>query len=155
MKSIGVRYLINVKPGNHKWLFSWVNASQCAEFTLKDKHNEYEFNFINQVPLNESNEAFKINFLECRQVNAKKEEKLFTSITNFHIIQKNTYQLTRTARTRLRIENETFNTPKNNQGYNFEHNYGHGKKHLSNVVVYLMMPAFLRDQLQQMLIIYS
>ena len=53
LKSLGVRCLINAKPRNHKWLFSWVNARQCAEFKLKDKHNEYEFRFIIQVPLNE------------------------------------------------------------------------------------------------------
>jgi hypothetical protein len=33
----------------------------------------------------------------------------------------------RGGRARWKIENETFNTLKN-QGYNFEHNYGHGKK---------------------------
>ena len=42
-----------------------------------------------------------------------------------------------------------FNTLKN-QGYNLEHNYGLGKKHLSAVFVHLMMLAFLVDQVQQM-----
>ncbi len=46
------------------------------------------------------------------------------------------------------IENETFNTLKN-QGYNFEHNYGHGEQHLSVVFAMLMMLAFLVDQTQQ------
>ena len=54
----------------------------------------------------------------------------------------------RGARARWRIENETFNTLKN-QGYCFEHNFGHGKKHLSTVFAYLMMLAFLIDQVQQ------
>ena len=44
---------------------------------------------------------------------------------------------------------ETFNTLKN-QGYNFEHNYGLGHKHLSMVFVKLMMLAFLVDQVQQL-----
>jgi len=34
------------------------------------------------------------------------------------------------GRCRWKIENETFNTLKN-QGYHFEHNYGHGEKNLS------------------------
>jgi len=55
----------------------------------------------------------------------------------------------RGARARWKIENETFNTLKN-QGYNFGHNYGLGKKHLSEVFVYLMMLAFLVDQIQQL-----
>ena len=75
LKSLSVRYFINAKPGKHKWLFIWVNTSKSAEFTPKDKHNEQKFRFINQVTVNESNEALKVNFLECRQINAKKEEK--------------------------------------------------------------------------------
>ena len=65
LKSLGVYYLIKAKPGNHIWLFSWVNASSYAGFTLQDKHNEYEFLFISQVPLSKSNEALKVNFLQC------------------------------------------------------------------------------------------
>jgi hypothetical protein len=36
------------------------------------------------------------------------------------------------GRARWRIENETFNMLKN-QGYHFEHNYGHGYQPLSSV----------------------
>ena len=37
-----------------------------------------------------------------------------------------------------------------NQGYHFEHNYGHGYQHLSVVFALLMMLAFLVDQVQQL-----
>jgi len=37
-----------------------------------------------------------------------------------------------------------------NQGYNFEHNYGHGEQNLSVVFATLMMLAFLVDQTQQL-----
>ena len=46
-------------------------------------------------------------------------------------------------------ENETFNTLKN-QGYQFEHNFGHGDNNLSVVFAMLMMLAFLVDQTQQL-----
>ena len=52
------------------------------------------------------------------------------------------------GRARWKIENETFNTLKN-QNYHFEHNFGHGKKHLSNVFAKLMLLAFLIDQVQE------
>lgn len=42
----------------------------------------------------------------------------------------------------------TFNTLKN-QGYNYEHNYGHGKQNLSSTLAGLMLLAFLIDQLQE------
>ena len=35
------------------------------------------------------------------------------------------------------------------QGYHFEHNFGHGYRHLSTVFAYLMALAFLIDQVQQ------
>jgi hypothetical protein len=54
----------------------------------------------------------------------------------------------RAGRGRWKIENETFNTLKN-QGYHFEHNYGHGTQHLATVLALLMMLAFLVDQIQQ------
>ena len=37
-----------------------------------------------------------------------------------------------------------------NQGYHFEHNYGHGEQNLSVVFALLMMLAFLVDQTQQL-----
>ena len=49
-------------------------------------------------------------------------------------------QLMRAGRARWKIENETFNTLKN-QGYCFEHNFGHGEKNLSTV--FALMLAFL------------
>ena len=59
-------------------------------------------------------------------------------------------QLERIAgRARWKIENETFNTLKN-QGYHLEHNYGHGEKNLSVVLALVMMLAFLVDQVQQL-----
>ena len=57
-------------------------------------------------------------------------------------------KLMRAGRARWRIENETFNTLKN-QGYEFEHNFGHGEKHLATVFAALMMLAFAIDQLQK------
>jgi len=51
----------------------------------------------------------------------------------------------RGGRARWKIENETFNTLKN-QDYHFDHNYGHGSKNLSVNLAMLMMLAFLIDQ---------
>lgn len=52
------------------------------------------------------------------------------------------------GRARWKIENETFNTLKN-QGYHFEHNYGHGYLNLATVLALLMLVAFTVDQIQQ------
>ncbi|MBH2006250.1 MAG: hypothetical protein I8H75_02720 [Myxococcaceae bacterium] len=52
----------------------------------------------------------------------------------------------RCGRARWRIENETFNTLKN-QGYEMGHNYGHGHQNLCSNLGLLMLLAFLLDQL--------
>jgi hypothetical protein len=57
-------------------------------------------------------------------------------------------KLMRGGRARWQIENQTFNTLKN-QGYEFEHNFGHGKKNLTTVFAKMMMLVFLFDQLLQ------
>lgn len=55
----------------------------------------------------------------------------------------------RGGRARWRIENEAFNTLKN-QGYYFERNFGHGYKHLSSIFTHLLLLAFMIDQIQQL-----
>ena len=55
----------------------------------------------------------------------------------------------RAGRARWKVENETFNTLRN-QGYHFEYNFGHGKHFLASVFSKLMMLAFLIDQIQGM-----
>ena len=73
----------------------------------------------------------------------------FSWVTDFTITKSNAYKLMQGGRARWKVENETFNTLKN-QGYHFGHNYGLGKKNLSVVFVMLMMLAFLVDQTQQL-----
>ncbi len=58
-------------------------------------------------------------------------------MTDFPIDDTNLMTLMRGARARWKIENETFNTLKN-QGYHCEHNFGHGHQHLSTVLMHLM-----------------
>ena len=73
----------------------------------------------------------------------------FSWITDFELTADTVYDIMRRGRARWKIENETFNTLKN-QGYHAEHNYGHGKQNLSVVLMYLMMLAFLVDQTHQL-----
>jgi hypothetical protein len=51
--------------------------------------------------------------------------------------------------TRLDMDKVEFNTLKN-QGYQFEHNFGHGEHNLSVNFALLMMLAFAVDQAQQL-----
>jgi len=61
----------------------------------------------------------------------------------------NVEELVEAGRCRWKIENETFNTLKN-QGYQIEHNFGHGKKNLSFVLFLLNLLAFTFHQILEM-----
>ena len=89
-----------------------------------------------------------VNFIDCVIRDKKGKVTHFSWVTDLLITQDNVYPLAKTGRARWRIENETFNTLKN-QGYQFEHNFGHGYKNLSHVFGLLMFLAFLIDQVQQ------
>ena len=108
----------------------------------------HQFNFLNGVALNKSNQDLKVNVIEYRCTNSKGKEMNWSWVTNIRISKTNALKLATGGRARWKIENETFNTLKN-LGYNFEHNYGHGKKYLSTVFCMLMMLAFLIDQIQE------
>lgn len=113
--------------------------------------NQYTFRYVNHVPLNNSKEAPMVNFFECETVEVvgkKEKKKYFSWVTSHEITDKNIYALMLGGRARWKIENETFNTLKN-QGYQFEHNFGHGKKNLHTNFAYLMLLAFLIDQVQE------
>ena len=89
----------------------------------------------------------RVNFLQCVECIGQEEHE-WAWVTDLNLTAANFGRVAQGGRTRWRIENETFNTLKN-QGYHFEHNYGHGEKHLAVVLALLMMPAFLIDQVQQ------
>lgn len=145
-----LRFILGVKPGDHKFLFEYIDSmfkqGKGKEFEQKEQSIIHRYRYLNKVPLNKSNQDLLVNFLEYWQIE-KGETIHFTWVTDFRIKKDNCYELMRGARARWKIEDETFNTLKN-QGYNFEHNYGHGKKHLSENFALLMMLAFLVDQIQ-------
>ena len=147
--SLDYHYIIGAKPDNHTWLFDWVNAADCETLELNRDKKHYRLRWLNDVPLNSSHEDLRVNFLEIWETNAQGKEQHFSWVTSFPVDRENAYLLMKGGRARWKIENETFNTLKN-QGYHFEHNFGHGYQWLSTVFSHLMMLAFLIDQIQQL-----
>ena len=150
-----VRYIIGVKPGDHTFLFEHLRgldeASRMQVLTLVDPRTDilHHFRFCNGAPLNESNSDVLVNVLEYWEVHPDQKVQYFSWITDFTLDADNVWAIMRGGRARWKIENETFNTLKN-QGYHLEHNYGHGEQNLSVVLALLMMSAFLVDQVQQL-----
>jgi Transposase DDE domain len=149
-----LHYILGVKEGDHAYLFEQVAAAeQAGRVTYYDREDSetglrHRFRFVSNVPLNEAHSDLQINFLECWEWDQDTVQH-FSWITDLRVNKGTVYQLMRGGRARWRIENETFNTLKN-QGYHFEHNFGHGYQHLSVVFAVMMMLAFLVDQVQQL-----
>jgi len=148
--SYGYNFIINVKPDGNRTLFEWVKEITKETVKIVDK-NKYSFRYVNNVPLNDTKDSPEVNFIECdvEELSGKRIiKKHFSWVTNINITDDNVYKLMCGGRARWKVENETFNTLKN-QGYQFEHNFGHGKKNLHTVFAFLMMIAFLIDQIQE------
>lgn len=149
-----LHYILGVKEGDHAALFAHVAAAeQAGRVTYYEREDtetglRQRFRFVSDVPLNEAHAELRVNFLECWEWD-KDTVQHFSWVTDLRVNKGTVYQLMRGGRARWRIENETFNTLKN-QGDHFEHNYGHGYQHLSVVFAVLMMLAFLVDQVQQL-----
>jgi hypothetical protein len=149
-----LHYILGVKEGDHAFLFQQVAAAEHAgRVTSYERHDRasglvHRFRFVNDVPLNASNVDVRVNFIEYWEMSKDKIQH-FSWVTDLRVSRRNVFHLMRGGRARWKIENETFNTLKN-QGYHFEHNYGHGEQYLSVVFAMLMMLAFLVDQTQQL-----
>src|SRR3954452_5649184 len=155
LRQARARYIIGVKPGDHGFLFEHLRAAEEAGrievLTLDDPATGvlHHFRFRNGAPLNESNADEWVNVLEYWEVAPEGQVQHFSWITDFLLTPEDVWDIMRGGRARWKIENETFNTLKN-QGYYLEHNYGHGERNLSVVLASLMMLAFLADQVQQL-----
>ncbi|MEQ1878862.1 MAG: transposase [Bdellovibrionia bacterium] len=160
-------FILAVKPGSHEKLFEgiekWDQRGLVKHVSFEEeigdkikKKRVHRFRYANKILFNFSDVNTSVHFLEYWETTQwlspkgelKEEKRHFSWVTDFEINSENVMPLMRGGRARWKIENETFNTLKNH-GYEFEHNFGHGEKHLSTVFAYLMFLAFLFDQLQQ------
>ena len=149
LKSLNMRHILSIKQEGNKSLFEWIQGVHLESHEMKDEEgNTYRMRWINQIPLNDSHQEIEVNFFDSRITTKKGEETYFSWCTDIEVTKDNVWMLVRAGRARWKVENETFNTLKN-QDYQYERNYGHGKKHLCHVFALLMFLAFLIDQVQQ------
>ena len=150
LDSLNMSYIIGVKEGDHAYLFDWINDLKPTIHHKTDEDGtQHEFHCHHDVPLNDTHHDYRVNVMQYWESKPNGKRQYFSWITQLKMSEKNVYQIMRGGRARWRIENETFNTLKN-QGYHFEHNYGHGNENLCSVMTMLMMLAFLIDQVQQL-----
>lgn len=147
MLSYGYDFLLSVKPGSSKHLFQDIDSQQDSYKTAHRniKGKEYIIRFKHNVRLVKFTSDKTVNVIHCI-VNDGSKTTQKTWVTNLDVNHSNVQEIVEAAESRWKIENETFNTLKN-QGYNFSHNFGHGKNHLSSCLAQVMLLAFTVDQI--------
>ena len=155
IKNYGWHYIIVAKDGNHGSLIEAVDELDRQEkverFVKTDKETgvKHWFRFVNDVPLNKTEPVERVNVLDFVETDKKGKRHTWSWITDIHLSKQTVESLMKGGRCRWHIENQTFNTLKQ-QDYHLEHNYGHGDQHLATNLAYLTILAFLVDQLQQL-----
>lgn len=146
------QFVIGIRPEGNASLFAqWEGRRERQEavhVTVEDQEGLHCYGFTNNLALNTSNSEVRVNMIYYELTSKKGKKTTFTWITSVKLTRSNVQKLALAGRSRWKIENETFNTLKN-QGYHYGHNYGHGKANLCSVFAFLMMMAFTVDQIQQ------
>lgn len=148
LKDLNMRFILGAKPEDHAFLFDWVSHSAVETLEKMEKDGTRKiYRWLNSAPLNDANFDCEVNFLEYWEQRLDGERRHFSWVTDIPLNAETVEEVMKGGRARWKIENETFNTLKN-QGYHFEHNFGHGRNQLCSVFTLLMMLAFCVDQVQ-------
>ena len=145
-------FILTCKPSSHATLYEEVTLlDQCGGVThCEDRvwtgqgYQLWHYRFVEHVPLRVPPHALHVNWCELTITREDTGEKLYhNAFATNHTLTEETVRATITAgRARWKVENEGNNVLKNH-GYHLEHNYGHGRQHLSTVLVMLILLAFL------------
>jgi len=108
----------------------------------KGQWEYHTYRYANAVALVEGEGALKVNWCEVSVTSKAKQLYHNAFISDFTITDENVAGIVAAGRARWKIENENNNTLKT-KGYHLEHNFGHGKKHLSSLLATLNILAFL------------
>ncbi len=153
-------YIFVAKKESHKYLYEQIsmvkNLGTCDTKVLSKMHNgkkqKITYNYINDLYIKNPNgkEVIKTNWCEII-ISDIKGKKLYSNsfISDIAINEKNIEEIAQAGRTRWKIENENNNVLKT-KGYNLEHNFGHGKKYLSQTLCTLNILAFLFHTVQDL-----
>jgi len=156
----GFHFILVCKPTSHPGLYEslevdrkggFVESLRRTEWTGRE-HLIYDYQFSNEVPLRDGEDALQLNWMQLTiTVQETGEQKYRNSfVTDFTITAANVESLVEEGRTRWKIENENTNTLKT-KGYHFEHNFGHGTRYLSETLLALNLLAFLFHNLVELM----
>jgi hypothetical protein len=142
----GGSFIFGCKPSSHKTLTAYLTGVELDYFSetvgVGSAKRVHRYRWMQAVPLRDGKDALDVNWLEIEIATPKGKVTYKNSfVTDLAVTRASVAEIAACGRARWKIENETFNVLKNN-GYNLEHNFGHGKETLASLLVALNLLAF-------------
>jgi hypothetical protein len=142
----GGSFILTCKPSSHPTIAEYLSGAELAEHrqavVQRGKRVTHIYRWLAGVPLRATQDALAVNWFSVEIRNASGTKTYGNSfVTDLPITAETIAELAACGRARWKIENETFNVLKTD-GYNLEHNFGHGKQSLASVLVTLNLLAF-------------
>ena len=158
LKEHNMHGIFTCKEGSHTYLFDRINALCEQPWLIKKETKgikkikiiQHCYRWYLQVPLNAQADAPLVNVIEYQSVD-EDGKIIFRNVwvTDLAVTKDNIELFVQVGRSRWKIENECFNTLKN-QGYQIEHNFGHGQKNLSFNMYLSVLLAFFMHQILEL-----
>lgn len=142
----GGSFILTCKPSSHPTIAEYLGGAELEEHrqtvVQRGKRVTHIYRWLSGVPLRGTKDAREVNWFSIEIRNAGGRKTYHNSfVTDLPITAQTVAELAAGGRARWKIENETFNVLKTD-GYNLEHNFGHGKRTLASVLVTLNLLAF-------------
>jgi hypothetical protein len=142
----GGHFLFVCKPSSHKLVEEYLAGVETPSLERTVKHGKKRFThrhrWLTGVPLRDGKDALIVNWFDIEIIDETGKVTYRNSfVTDLPVGPETVVEMAACGRARWKIENETFNVLKNN-GYNLEHNFGHGKQNLASTLVALNLLAF-------------
>lgn len=147
----GLDFLFVAKPSSHKCLYEWLQGLEQAgaveQLQIARRQGKRLFTdtyrFARQLPLRDGKDALQVSWCELSSRDEQGKALFHNAwVSSLPIDAHNVAAMVEAGRARWKVENENNNTLKT-KGYHFEHNFGHGKRHLSATLASLNLLAFL------------
>jgi len=146
IQQAGGNFILTCKPSSHQTITEYLHGTElqeCRRTVRKGRAcTTTVYRWLSGVPLRASADAITVNWFSIEIRNAAGKRTYHNSfVTDLAVTADNVAELAACGRARWKIENETFNVLKTN-GYNLEHNFGHGKQTLASVFLTFNLLAF-------------
>ena len=146
LKNNGDDFIFTAKEASHKILYEFLSGADLHRHAItkrRGKTNEtLRYRWLEDVPLRDGKDALAVTWIGFDIADAKGRVTYATAfVTSLAVTQDTVAEIVAAARARWKIENGAFNVMKNN-GYELEHNFGHGKRFLAMTLAALNLLAF-------------